>query len=202
MAAALAMPVPPWYAAAVAVAEVEEDDVSCVSAMARGDSTALGRLYDRHAPLLLGVVGRIVRDPTAAEDIVHDVFVEAWRRAADYDATRGKVRTWLALRARSRALDHRKSAEVSRRVAVDGASHWERMLGASSDADGAERSRLRALLVGLPEEQRDTLLLGYFEGLSSSEIAERMGVPIGTVKSRVATALGRLRKGLSPSEDA
>jgi RNA polymerase sigma-70 factor (ECF subfamily) len=122
------------------------------------------------------------------------VFLEAWRRANDYDAARGSVRTWLALRARSRALDYKKSSAVSRSVSLGEPRTMDALLGSVDDATLApDRARIRAALQDLPEEQHRALVLGYFEGLSSSEIAERMNCPVGTVKSRVAAALTRLR---------
>ena len=173
-------------------------DEALVRAIATGDTRALAALYDRHAPLMLGLARRIVGGKPEAEDIVHDVFVEAWRRAADYDAQRGTVKAWLLLRTRSRAIDFRKSAGVARTVpAGDGA--WLSTL-MSPEGDGSEapdRSRVRRVLVALNDEQREVLLLGYFEGLSSSEIATRVGIPIGTVKSRVAAALSALRLALA-----
>jgi RNA polymerase sigma-70 factor (ECF subfamily) len=197
----------PCYRAAVlpalATPPTNETDAALVSAMARGERSAIGELYDVHAPLMHALVRRIVGSAEAAEDIVHDVFLEAWRRAADYDPSRGTVRTWLMLRARSRALDYKKSSAVAKSVSWDGASSAEALIGGPDDAAlGAERSRVRDALGGLPEEQHKVLVLGYFEGLSSSEIAERVGVPIGTVKSRVAAALGRLRSALGHGERA
>src|SRR5215212_10991399 len=88
--------------------------------MATGDRTALASLYERHAGILLGLAMRIVRDRREAEDLLHDVFLEAWRSAKDFDPKRGRVRTWLAIRMRSRALDLQKSARVSRNAGDDG----------------------------------------------------------------------------------
>jgi RNA polymerase sigma-70 factor (ECF subfamily) len=187
----------PWYGGLDPFRMNEDDESQLVKAMARGDTDALARLYDLHAPLLLALVRRIVARPEIAEDIVHDVFLEAWRRSADYDAERGSVRTWLALRARSRALDYKKSSAVSRSVSLGEPRTMDRLLGAADDATLApDRARVRAALLDLPEDQHRAVVLGYFEGLSSSEIAERMGCPVGTVKSRVAAALTRLRSVL------
>lgn len=168
--------------------------------MARGDSAALALLYDRYAGSMLALAQRIVGRGAEAEDVIHDVFLEAWRHSADYDAARGSVKSWLLLRTRSRSLDVQKSARVSKQAGgLDDA--WLAELGDPSrdTAAGADQTRIRQVLVALPTEQREVLLLGYFEGLSSSEIAERMGVPIGTVKSRVAAALSALRGALSDS---
>jgi RNA polymerase sigma-70 factor (ECF subfamily) len=178
------------------------DDRELVFAMARGDKRALATLYDLHSPLLIALVRRILGSREEAEDVVHDVFLEAWRRAADYDESRGSVRTWLVLRARSRALDRKKSAAVSKTVTTT-ESRWLDVLGGGNDDASAapDCALVRRVLMSLPEEQRTVLLLGYFEGLSSSEIAERTRVPIGTVKSRVAAALARLRAVVAPGRE-
>jgi RNA polymerase sigma-70 factor (ECF subfamily) len=175
-----------------------ESDEALVRTMATGDTHALAALYDRHAPLMLGLARRIVGTKPEAEDIVHDVFVEAWRRAADYDETRGSVKAWLLLRTRCRAIDHRKSAAVARTVpAGDGAWLAGLVAPSAEDSDAPDRARLRRVVSSLSEEQQQVLYLGYFEGLSSSEIATRAGIPIGTVKSRVAAALTALRAALA-----
>jgi len=173
-------------------------DETLVRAAANGDTAALAALYDRHAPLMFALARRILGSKPEAEDIVHDVFVEAWRRAADYDETRGSVRAWLLLRTRSRALDFRKSAGVSRTVPT-GDSAWLATLldPRAEESEAPDRERVRQVLVALSAEQREVLLLGYFEGLSSTEIADRVGIPIGTVKSRVAAALNTLRQALA-----
>jgi RNA polymerase sigma-70 factor, ECF subfamily len=177
---------------------LEADDAALVAAMAQGDTGALAKIYDLHAPVMMALAQRILGSRSEAEDLVHDVFLEAWRHAADYDQSRGSVRAWLVLRTRSRAIDVRKSAAVSRTVTVGDTTWLERLLGGGEDASlGPDRELVRQLLKSLPEEQRTVLLLGYFEGLSSSEIAARISTPVGTVKSRVAAALTRLRAALA-----
>jgi RNA polymerase sigma-70 factor (ECF subfamily) len=179
------------------VASDQAADAELVQAMARGQTDALAKLYDLHAPVMMALAQRILGSKNDAEDLVHDVFLEAWRRAADYDAERGTVRAWLILRTRSRAIDSRKSAKVSRTVTVGDTAWLERLLGGAEDVSGsADRDLVRRTLRDLPEDQRVVLLLGYFEGLSSSEIAARLATPIGTVKSRVAKGLSRLREAL------
>ncbi|MEI9940575.1 MAG: sigma-70 family RNA polymerase sigma factor [Pseudomonadota bacterium] len=183
-------------------ASAPESDEALVRAIANGDMRALASLYDRHAPLMLGLARRIVIGKPEAEDIVHDVFVEAWRRAVDYDETRGSVKAWLLLRTRSRAIDFRKSAGVARTVPT-GDRDWLASLAdpQADDCEAPDRTRLRQLLSVLNVEQREVLMLGYFEGLSSSEIATRVGIPIGTVKSRVAAALSSLRLALADQRE-
>ena len=179
-------------------ANAQSSDEALVRAIANGDTQALAALYDRHAPLMLGLARRIVGGKPEAEDIVHDVFVEAWRRAADYDENRGSVKAWLLLRTRSRAIDHRKSAGVARTVPTgDGAWLAALVDPRGDDSEAPDRARLRRVLSSLNAEQQEVLLLGYFEGLSSSEISSRVGIPIGTVKSRVAAALTALRLALT-----
>ena len=179
-------------------ADERELDEALVRAIARGDTHALATLYDRHAPLMLGLAGRIIGGKSEAEDIVHDVFVEAWRRAADYDEQRGSVKSWLLLRTRSRALDLKKSAGRARTVPTgDSVSLADFADGRGDGSEAPDRSRLRRLVSGLNADQREVLLLGYFEGLSCSEMAVRLAIPIGTVKSRVAAALSALRLALA-----
>lgn len=169
-------------------------------ALASGERQALARLYDSYAPRLLALGTRMLRDQGEAEDLLHDVFVEAWRHAGDYDPSRGTVRTWFFLRMRSRCLDRLRSAGYSRvRPAGD---ELERTLGGESLSTmlAEDGGRLRDAILELPAEQRAVLLLGYFEGLSSSEMATRLEVPIGTIKSRVHAAMAKLRARLRPAE--
>jgi RNA polymerase sigma-70 factor, ECF subfamily len=171
----------------------DADDEVLVAAMAAGDRAALATLYERHAALLLGLALRIVREKREAEDLLHDVFLEAWRSAKDFDPKRGRVRTWLAIRMRSRALDRQKSARVSRNTGDAGLD----LLVDEAEAASPDHRRVRSALAELGSDQRRVLELAYFEGLSCSEIAKRVEIPVGTVKSRLAAGLDRLRSGLT-----
>jgi RNA polymerase sigma-70 factor, ECF subfamily len=170
-------------------------DAQLVAAMAGGDRGALAELYERHAGILLGLAMRIVRDRREAEDLLHDVFLEAWRSAKDFDPKRGRVRTWLAIRMRSRALDLQKSARVSRNAGDAGLE----VLVDEHEGASPDHARVRAALGELVAEQRRVLELAYFEGLSCTEIAARVDIPVGTVKSRIAAALEKLRTGMVSS---
>lgn len=183
---------------------VGDDDVSLMTAVSGGNRQALGRLYDRYAPLLLGVGVRLLGQRREAEDLVHDVFLEVWRNASAYDVGRGSVRTWILMRLRSRALDRLKSVTHTRVSSLEEtAAHEPSAAGAGEGHEdpslAADRTRVRRALSLLPAEQRAVLELAYFEGLSSQEIASRVGVPVGTVKSRVAAAMTKLRAELLPA---
>ncbi|MDC0668736.1 sigma-70 family RNA polymerase sigma factor [Nannocystis radixulma] len=179
----------------------ERSDVELLAAMASGDSEALGDLHDRYVGLLLATAIRILGNRREAEDLVHDVLMEVWQKCADYDPERGSVRTWLLVRLRSRALDRCRRAGRFRVETLE-----ERNLDDLGPAGGDEpgqsldHARVRRALHELPPAQRQVLELAYFDGLSASEIAERLAVPIGTVKSRTAAGLAKLRAALHAEE--
>ena len=168
------------------------DAILMVSA-ARGDREALARLYDRHADVVLALIQRIVRDGALAEDLLHDVFLEAWHHAAAYDPQRGSVRTWLMIRARSRALDRRGKLARDADVALRAGREPGRSSEGEAEVIGIDGARLRRLAAGLDAELVRVIELAYFEGLSSTEMAEALNIPVGTVKSRMARALATLR---------
>jgi RNA polymerase sigma-70 factor, ECF subfamily len=175
----------------------ESIDERLVRAAARGDKRALAALYDRHAPALLALSRKILGDDRDAEDLVHDVFLEAWRSARDYDRTRGTVRAWLVMRGRSRAIDRMRARNRARGFLAEVAHVRSLHDGAADPSVSLDHSRVRGALAELPFEQRILVELGYFGGLSSAEIAARLGLPIGTVKSRVARAIRALRARFS-----
>jgi RNA polymerase sigma-70 factor (ECF subfamily) len=177
------------------------DDELCAR-MGRGDSSALAALFQRHGSRLLFMGKVILGDASEAEDVVQEVFFEAWRKARTFDAERGSVRTWLAVRMRSRCLDRKRSSGATRTVLSssmdDGIAPPE---SRSSPERHADHATLVRSLAALPEEQRDVLLLGYFEDLSSQEIATALAIPVGTVKSRVRRALSELRQFFGAREE-
>lgn len=172
----------------------ETSDSDLVAAMARGDGQALGILYDRYAPTLLATAVRLLGNQREAEDLIHDVLMEAWQKASDYDRARGSVRTWLLIRLRSRALDRWRRAGRIRILAMDERTLDDVLPAPAGDpGQSVDHARVRRAVQELPETQRQALELAYFEGLSSSEIAERLTIPIGTVKSRTAAGMAKLR---------
>jgi RNA polymerase sigma-70 factor, ECF subfamily len=175
-----------------------DEDAELVIALSRGDRSALAALYDKYASFLMSLAMRVVRDRREAEDLLHDVFLEAWRSAVDYDPSRGRVRTWLAVRMRSRALDRQKSARVSRRAGDESVLERVESEGAANDIERSpDQQRVRTALGELSADQRQIVELAYFDGLSCSEIANQIAVPIGTVKSRMAAAMARLRAAVA-----
>ena len=194
-----------WLLAVLArlqpAAESQAEDESSLRRLASGDQAAAARLYDRHARPLYSLILRILGSETEAEDVLQEVFAQAFRQASRYDARRGAVAAWLLTIARSRAIDHLRA----RRTRVE-ARTGEQTLGEMPDAqpDAAstmldeERSRLvRQALGELPMLQRMAIELAYYEGLSHSEIAERLEQPLGTVKTRIRLGLLKLRDVLT-----
>ena len=169
-------------------------DEALVLAVSRGDRMAMAAIYDRYAPLLLAVATRIIGSRVQAEDLLHDVLLEAWHRAGEYDPERGTVRAWLVTRVRSRALDDRmgsaRRAELvrSKLPSLDEAAHL------AHDACAADGDRVRREVACLPRDLEAVIDLAYFEGLSAAEIGIRLKIPAGTVKSRLARAMVLLRR--------
>jgi RNA polymerase sigma-70 factor (ECF subfamily) len=189
-----------------------EVDAELVRRMRSKDERALGAFYDRWFPVVHGVVSRMLESPDDVEDVVEEAFWQAWRQAERFEVERGSVQTWILTIARSRALDRlRARRRLREEPLVDptagGADSATTSPAAASDpladAEHAERSRIvRAALADLPMEQREALELGYFGGLSQSEIAEHTGQPLGTIKTRMRLAIQKLRERLTPLREA
>jgi RNA polymerase sigma-70 factor, ECF subfamily len=175
------------------------EDVELVAEAARGEVDALSALYDRYSRVCLTTAMRMLGDRAKAEDLVHDVFLEVWRHAHGYQPGRGSVRTWILMRMRSRALDKLRSATVRREVTVDEVAPTEAAPAHEDPALAPDRAAVVRALAELPVEQREVLELAYFQGLSSSEIAAQVGSPLGTIKSRTAAALAKLRVAMNVS---
>lgn len=169
---------------------------------ARGDRDAVMSLYDRFAPVLLAVAMRIAGGRAEAEDIVQEVFARAWREAATFDRARGSAVAWLVTLTRNRAIDAVRSRKRRTRHEDDQTREEPAVAPPSSTpelavVDAERAAAVRVALESLRPEQRQVLELAYFSGLSHSEIAERLGQPLGTVKTRIAQAVKRLRDELS-----
>lgn len=175
------------------------DHAAELEACARRDIAALRRLYDREAGFLLAVALRIVRRADVAADVIHDAFLDIWERAGTYDRARGEGRAWIISVVRYRALKHVRRA--SREAAYDPALH-EALGDDGPDplaalAASQEARALHDCLAALPAERRRVILLAYLDGLSQTEIAARLGTPLGTIKAWVRRSLLALKGCLS-----
>ena len=169
-------------------------DGALVSAVRAGNQDAIAQLYDRYSQVVYAVAMRVLGDTTAAEDVLQEIFMQLWRNPGAFDASRGSLAPWLAVIARNRAVDM-----LRKRRPQDDIS--EVTLGVETDmAAEADRARVvekvRAVLKEMPSPQRSALEMAYFEGYSHSEIAQKTGEPLGTVKTRIRAGLMLLRKAV------
>lgn len=176
-------------------------DGAAFGRMAEGDAEALGEIYDRHGRLVYSLALRIVRDPSDAEDVVQDVFAQAWRQSRRYDASRGTVLGWLLTLTRSRSIDRLRGRKVrpegtgdesTLSAIVDGAAPADEQLAWAGRA-----AEIRAAVGGLSVLQRIAIELAFFDGLTHAEIAEQLELPLGTVKTRIRQGLLKLRDRLA-----
>jgi RNA polymerase sigma factor (sigma-70 family) len=174
-------------------------DEALIALVGRGDEGALGALYDRFGRVAFGLAVRIVRDRSLAEDAVQEAFLAVWRSAHSFSPARAKPSTWILTLVHRRAVDLVRKEERRRADPIDDVAH---AAGEATDEEAALRSKRRAVqeaLRRLPDDQREALELAYYGGLSQSELAERLGQPLGTIKSRMFTGLSRLRDLLAES---
>ena len=182
------------------------EDLACLRRLVSGDGDALGRLYDRHARSIYSLVLRIVGDEGDAEDVVQEVFAQAWRQAGRHDASRGAVGAWLLVMARTRAIDRLRARRARPDLHVPEDERVMEAIPASTPdaASGiidAEQARSVQLgLAELPLLQRLAIELAYYEGLTQREIADRLEQPLGTVKTRIRLGLLRLRETLAEAQ--
>lgn len=185
--------------------DARHDDALLARRIRRGDSDALGELYDRYASVALATALRVVADRQLAEDLVHDSFVAVWQKIDRFDAARGNLRSWLLTIVRNRGIDRLRAARPSMEVGV---ADEMSLLRTSSNptADDALQSvsgaQVRQAITQLPEEQRRAIELAYFEGRTYREIATLTGVPQGTANGRLRLGLAKLRETLRGAEGA
>jgi RNA polymerase sigma-70 factor (ECF subfamily) len=171
---------------------MECSDQQLVSRIASGDRGAFAEFYDRHAPAVLGLLVRLLGQRADADDVLQDAFLQVWRRAPQYDAGRSTPLGWLILIARSRALDYLRRRRPPNAPAPETAD-----VALADPADGLQWREtagcVRAALKQLPKEQRSAIGLAFFAGLSHEQVARRLGVPLGTAKTRIRLGIQRLR---------
>jgi RNA polymerase sigma factor (sigma-70 family) len=175
-------------------------DEALVALVARSDEVALAELYDRFGRVAFGLARRILRDDALAEDAVQEGFLAVWRSASRFVPERAKASTWLLTLVHRRAVDLVRREDRRRAEPIEKAA--ERV---GDDVDESvwlrlERERVQAALSRLPDQQREAIELAYYGGFTQSELADRLGQPLGTIKSRMFSGLGRLRELLTEAE--
>ena len=172
----------------------QKSDEYLLEAIASGDDEALGALYDRYGRLAYGMALRVLRDPALAEDAVQDAFLAVWRAADGYRRERAKPSTWILTLVHRRAVDLVRREDRRRGEPLDEAPD-AKATAVHEEADLRDRrAAVQAALRQLPNDQREALELAYYGGYTQSELAERLGVPLGTIKSRMFAGLARLRE--------
>ncbi len=177
------------------------DELQLVERLRAQDQAALDTLYERYSKAVYAIALRIIGQTAEAEDVVVDSFWQVWQQAANYDASRGQLRTWIVTIARSRALDRLRALRRSPLAAAEEVDVAGREIVAQDDPEQAawlsqQASIVRTALAALPREQRQALELAYYHGLSQSEVAERLGEPLGTIKTRIRLGMMKLREQL------
>ena len=167
------------------------------------DQSAFSQLYDTTSRLVYGLILRLVRDPAVAEDISMEVYMQVWRTAASYETSRGSVNAWLITVARSRAIDWIRSSKArfdqQKQTLEDAPELKDTKADPEAHVLNTDRaSVVRKALDQLPVDQRQLIELAYFSGLSQTQMAEQLALPLGTVKSRVRLGMTRLRELLAP----
>ena len=170
------------------------DDADLLSCLQMGDESAMAVLYDRYSKIVYSVALRVLRDPSSAEDILQEIFMQIWRNPGSFIASRGSLGGWLAVVSRNRSID-----ALRRKRPADSVDDVV-LASPCNLADEAERNvmmeKTRSVLDTLPSGQRKTLEMAFFDGLTHAEIAEMRGEPLGTVKTRIRSALLGIRKAL------
>ena len=196
-----------WFLAAVVrLAGTNAADEAALAQMARGDHAGLEDLYDRHARLVYSLALRILRQQADAEDIVQEVFSQAWRQADRYNRARGTVVAWLLTLTRSRAIDRLRGRRSEPAAAADDLTGIDRadpaVLPEEQLVDAGRAAQVRGALDALPLLQRIVIELAFFEGLTHVEISKRLELPLGTVKTRIRQGLLSMRDRLATGASA
>jgi RNA polymerase sigma-70 factor (ECF subfamily) len=174
--------------------ESNESDDSLLRRVSEQDQSAMAKLFDRYGGMVYSVALRVLRDTGSAEDLLQEVFFQLWRNPTSFVSSRGSLGAWLLVVARNRAIDILRRRRPMESVDDHPLSSRENL--ASDVERSAMMQKVRSVLTVLPPEQRNAVELAYFEGLSQTEIADRTGDPLGTVKTRIRLALISLRKAL------
>ncbi|MFA5625187.1 MAG: sigma-70 family RNA polymerase sigma factor [Bradymonadales bacterium] len=172
--------------------QAQSQELVLMQRVQAGDTLALGELYDRHAHAMTALAFQLLGNLAEAEDLVQDVFMESWHRAADYDHKRSSVKTWFYLRLRSRAMDKLRS-EARWKKLEEAIGKFLPWVTQEEEITAFDAEWLREQMNNLRPDQFDVVHAVYFDGLTSSETSQKLCIPLGTVKSRLASALKHLR---------
>ena len=186
---------PPEGETTIACPPVNAGDRALLARVSGGDATALRTLYDGCAGRALSIAYRVLGSRSEAEEVVQETFVQVWRQAASYDQSRGGAMAWIATIVRSRALDRLRTRAAAERAVARSVEEVDPPAAPAPPELAAQRelrTQVTAVLATLPVEQRSAIELAFYEGLSHSEIAARLGDPLGTVKTRVRLGLAKL----------
>ena len=174
-----------------------ENSAALITRVAAGDRDAFGRFYDQLAPVAFGMIRRVLRDQEAAAEVLQEVFWQVWREASRYDPKRGSPEAWVVMRAKARAIDRLRSIRRQGRTFVapldESVARRDEEPAENPAVLAEERGLVQKALAQLPEPQRRVIELAFYDGLTQSEIAARLGEPLGTVKTRTRLGLERLR---------
>jgi RNA polymerase sigma-70 factor, ECF subfamily len=171
------------------------DDIVLVTRLRDGDHSAMADLYDRYSGIVYSVALRVLGDATAAEDVLQEIFLQLWRRPQAFNAERGRLAPWLAVIARNRAID-----VLRRRPQEEDIDELPVSTGVDLEDVAVQRlaiEKVRGAIAQLPPEQRRALEMAFFEGLTHTEIASKTGEPLGTIKTRIRSALMAVRKAVA-----
>jgi RNA polymerase sigma-70 factor (ECF subfamily) len=177
-----------------------ETDLNLVQRMSAGEEVAFAEFYNRFAPALFSMIYAIVRDQKESEDVLQEAFVQMWKRTRTYDPSRSSLFTWAVMISRHKAIDRLRSRSRQSRLAeavanepVDQTSSTPASRADSIIARSEERERVRAALAQLGDAQREAIDLAFFAGLTQTQISEKLGAPLGTIKARIRRGLLALR---------
>jgi RNA polymerase sigma-70 factor (ECF subfamily) len=172
---------------------LEEADL--IERICSGDENAMADMYDRYSGIIYGVALRVLGNTSAAEDVLQEVFLQLWRNPQAFDANRGRLAPWLAVIARNRAIDHLRKRPAEERIEELAISTQVNLEDEASQRQAI--TKIRTVLGQLPQEQRRALEMAFFEGMTHVEIAAKTGEPLGTIKTRIRTALMAVRRAFS-----
>lgn len=171
------------------------DESALIGRIRAGDESAMADLYDRYSGIVYGVALRVLGNTTAAEDVLQEVFLQLWRNPQAFDADRGRLPAWLAVITRNRAIDHLRKRPPEEDIEDLTVSTGVNLENAAAQRQAVDK--VRGVLSQLPAEQRRLLEMAFFDGMTHSEIAEKTGEPLGTIKTRIRTGLLVLRKAFA-----